>query len=126
MKTKKKIQWGPKASYLVAFFAPLVIMLGIFAAKQIYPFGNNCFLQIDLYHQYAPFLQSMKDKLSSGGSLFYTWEVGLGTNYMALYAYYLASPVNFLVMLCPDGFIIEFLSYAVLIKMAVSSLFMTY
>ena len=69
-------------------------MIMIFIGKEIYPFGDRSFLRTDLYHQYAPFFQELKDKLANGESLFYTWDIGLGTNFMAIFAYYLSSPLN--------------------------------
>ena len=39
----------------VAFGIPFVVSILICAAKEIYPFGNNCILHVDMYHQYCPF-----------------------------------------------------------------------
>lgn len=44
-----------------------------------------------MYHQYAPFFSEFRHKLLSGESLLYSWDVGMGVNFAALYAYYLAS-----------------------------------
>ena len=58
-----------------------------------------------MYHQYAPFFSEFQHKLRTGGSLLYSWDVGMGVNFAALYAYYLASPLNWLVILCPKAYI---------------------
>ncbi len=118
--------YPPCVPYLIAFFVPIFVMLIIFAGKEIFPFGDRSFLRTDLYHQYAPFFQEFKDKLSSFDSLFYTWDIGLGTNFLALYAYYLASPINWLLLICPRGFVIEFITYGIVLRMALSSLTMTW
>ncbi len=112
--------------YLIAFFVPIFCMLIIFAGKEIFPFGDRSFLRTDLYHQYAPFFQEFKDKLSNFDGLFYTWDIGLGTNFMALYAYYLASPINWLLFIWPRAFVIEFITYGIVLRMALSSLTMTW
>lgn len=117
---------APSLPYLVSFFVPILVMLIVFAGNEIYPFGDRSFLRTDLYHQYAPFFQEYKDKLSSFDSLFYTWDIGLGTNFMALYAYYLSSPLNWLLILCPRSLVIEFITYGIVLRMALSSLTMTY
>ncbi len=123
---KKGILYSPALPYLVSFFVPILVMLIIFAGKQIFPFGNRSFLRTDLYHQYAPFFQEYKDKLAHGESLYFTWDIGLGTNFMSLYAYYLSSPINFLLFFCPRGLVIEFITYGIVFRMALSSLTMTY
>lgn len=116
----------PCLPYLLAFFVPILVMLIVFAGKEIFPFGDKSFLRTDLYHQYAPFFQEYKDKLSSFDSLFYTWDIGLGNNFLALYSYYLSSPINWLLVLCPRAYVIEFITYGIVLRMALSSLTMTW
>lgn len=97
----------PSDGLVAAFFVPVVAMIIIFAQRGIFPFGEECFLRTDMYHQYAPFFSEFQYKLTHGGSLLYSWDIGMGVNFSALYAYYLASPVNWLLILCPKKFIIE-------------------
>lgn len=80
------------AVYVIAFFVPIFIMILIYLIRGIYPFGEQMYLRSDMYHQYAPFYQELANKLKEGGSLTYTWNVGMGMNFTALAAYYLASP----------------------------------
>ena len=80
----------PSAGLWAAFCIPVVIMIIIFWQRGIFPFGEESFLRTDMYHQYAPFFSEFQDKLSRGGSLLYSWNIGMGVNFSALYAYYLA------------------------------------
>ena len=112
--------------YLVAYFVPVLVLVIIFIEKGIWPVGNQCFLRTDLYHQYAPFFRELKRKLSEGGSLFYSWNIGGGTNYWALSAYYLASPLNILIVFWPKNYIIEFITFQIVNKLALCSLTLTY
>lgn len=93
----------PSDGLVAAFFVPVVAMIIIFAQRGIFPFGEECFLRTDMYHQYAPFFSEFQYKLTHGGSLLYSWDIGMGVNFSALYAYYLASPVNWLLILCPKS-----------------------
>ena len=52
----------------------------------------------------------------------YSWDVGMGVNFAALYAYYLASPLNWLVILCPKAYIIEFMTGMIVVKIGLSGL----
>ena len=116
----------PYDGLAAAFLVPAVIMLIIFAQRGIFPFGEESFLRTDMYHQYAPFFAEFQDKLTHGGSLLYSWNIGMGVNFAALYAYYLASPLNWLLILCPKDLVIEFMTYSIVLKIGLSGLTMAY
>ena len=115
---EKKWIWGA-----FAFAIPFFVSICICAGAGIYPFGNNCILHVDMYHQYCPFFMEFQEKLTNGGSLLYSWNLGLGSDFVALYAYYLASPLNWLLILCPQGLVIEFMTFITWIKIALAGLF---
>ena len=104
------------ALYITAFFIPFILMMIIFMVQSIYPFGDRSFLHIDMYHQYFPFLNEFYHKLKAGESLFYSWNTGIGSNFLALFVYYLSSPFNWLCVLVPEHLLIEFQSYLVVFK----------
>lgn len=70
----------------------------------------------------CPVFSEFQYKLTHGGSLLYSWDIGMGVNFSALYAYYLASPVNWLLILCPKKFIIEFMTILIVLKTGLSGL----
>ena len=107
---------------LAAFCIPLLITLIICVNREIYPFGDQCMLHIDMYHQYCPFFTELMEKLKTGGSPFYSWNIGLGADFVSLYAYYLASPLNWLLILWPRGYVIEFMTALSILKIALSGL----
>ena len=76
-----------------------------------------------MWHQYFPFFNELHEKLTHFDSLFYSWNTGLGTNFVALIAYYAASPLNLLSVLCPSDYLVEFLGYSVIIKIACAGMF---
>lgn len=104
----------------MAFLLPFVIMLTLFVIKGIYPFGGRSFLSGDLYHQYMPFFSELLRKVRAGESLHFSWHVGIGSNFLALYVYYLASPLHVLALLVPENFLIEFISYLVVCKIGLA------
>ena len=53
-----------------------------------------------------PFFNELWEKLRNGASLMYTWNIGLGSDFVSVFAYYLASPLNWLVVLFPKSYII--------------------
>lgn len=117
-------RFGEAQPLILSFFIPFVAMMLIFIIRGIFPFGPRSFLRTDLYHQYAPFYKELLRKLRDGGSLLYTWKIGGGTNFLALFAYYLSSPLNILLLLCSEHYVIEFITYAVVLKISLSGLTM--
>lgn len=115
LKSKQKL-------YIAAFGVPFLTMLVLFAINRIFPFGDRSFLNIDMYHQYFPFLTEFFHKIRSGESLFYSWNAGIGSNLVALYAYYLASPLNWFCVLVPEAFLMEFMTYLVVVKIGLCGL----
>ena len=112
--------------YLTAFLIPVLVAVIVYACCRVYPLGENCFLKTDMYHQYAPFYSEFREKLQNGRSLLYTWDIGLGVNFTALYAYYLASPLNWLIILCPETLVIEFMMVNMIIKLGLCAVSMTF
>jgi uncharacterized membrane protein YfhO len=106
----------------LSFFIPVIVMLCLFIANGIYPFGDRSFLFSDMYHQYLPFFAEFIRKIKAGDGLFYSYNVGIGSNFMALYVYYLASPLNWLGLLVPQRFLIEFMSYLVIVRIGLCGL----
>lgn len=125
MKVKQQIK-KIHPMYYISFFLPLVIMTAIFAVRGIYPFGDNVYLRSDMYHQYCPFFSELWDKIKNGGSLFYSWEIGLGSNFAALYGYYLSSPLNWFIGFFPHKYMIELMNGIILIKLSLSAVTFTY
>lgn len=109
--------------FFVAFFVPFLLMYGCFAIAKVSPFGDQQILVTDLWHQYYPFLVDFQSKLQQGGSLLWTWKSGGGANYIALMAYYLASPLNFLSVFVPAQYLREFLAVITCVKIGFAGLF---
>lgn len=114
----EKEKWKKRLPLLLSFLLPLGIAMIVCIDHGVYPFGTQCILHVDMYHQYCPFFVEMMEKIKEGGSFLYSWQIGLGSDFVSLYAYYLASPLNWLLLLCPRGFVIEFMTILVLLKIA--------
>ncbi len=107
-------------TYALAFLIPLVFLVVMLVMDEVYPFGDNCILHVDMYHQYEPFFTELANKLQNGGSLMYSWNLGIGSDFVALIAYYLASPFNILLLFWPMDNIIEAMTVIIILKMCLS------
>ena len=108
---------------LLSFCLPFLISGIALAIAGLYPFGDGQSLAHDGWHQYYPFFRAFREKLLSGGSLQYTWDVGAGTGYLSLFAYYLASPLNLLSILVPPAFLRELFAFLTVLKLGLAGLF---
>lgn len=122
MKQNGKRFCAKKASLFPAFLLPTLIMLAIFVINGIYPFGDRSFLSGDLYHQYMPFFSELLRKVRSGEGLGFSYNVGIGSNFLALFVYYLASPAHILALLVSEEHLIEFIGYLTVIKVGLCGL----
>ena len=103
---------------LLSFFLPLLILEGIAIAEKIQPFGSGSFLIVDALHQYLPFFADYQEKLKHMDSMFYSFHAGLGYNFLGLWAYYLASPLNLVIALVPKSMLTMVLSHLYVLKIA--------
>ena len=126
MKLTKREDYTYTFSYWHAFAVPLLVMVAGCIGSGIFPFGNQSFLRNDLYNQYMPFFQALHDRIWQGEGLSYSFELGLGSGFAALYGYYLSSPVNWLVALCPRPLIAEFITVVILVKIGLSGMSFAY
>ncbi|MBQ9543662.1 MAG: YfhO family protein [Clostridia bacterium] len=138
-KEKKKEKKRVVIVSLLSFAIPFALMAAAFALFKISPFypvtdtasdGSlvisdkvQQMLNYDLWHQYFPFLQIFRQKLAEGGSMFYSWITGMGSNFLSIIAYYVASPLNLLSVLVPEEYLREFLTVCTLVKIGTAGLF---
>ncbi len=89
----------------------------------VWPFGVESVMIVDMHHQYAPLLAQLREMVLTGGSPLYTFETGIGANFISLFAYYLASPFNLLLALLPEVLLNEGILLITLLKNALAAVF---
>ncbi|MCI8544352.1 MAG: YfhO family protein [Lachnospiraceae bacterium] len=107
---------------VLSLLIPSVIMLALFVVNRIYPFGDRSFLFSDMYHQYMPFFSELLHKIRGGENLSFSFNVGIGSNFLALFVYYLASPFHIFSLLVPESHLMEFMSYLIVFKIGLAGL----
>lgn len=81
-------------SALIAF----AVMQLVYFCFSLIPYGDMTILRMDLYHQYGPLFAELYDRLTSGESLIYSWNSGLGSSFLGNFYNYLSSPVTILIL----------------------------
>ncbi len=109
--------------FLLSFLIPAAIMTFAFADNGIHPFGDRQMLVVDLWHQYFPFFRVVREKLLTGGSFLYSWQNGLGTNFLSLISYYAASPLNWISVFFDADHVREALTFILIAKIGFAGAF---
>ena len=120
---KTESEKDTKLFLILAFFVPFLIMGVMFIRAKVYPFGDRQVMFSDCKQQYLPFLKEYQRKLQSGESMLYSWGNGMGTNFLAMIGYYIASPLNLLTLIVPMKYIREAMAVLMMIKIGCASLF---
>ena len=116
----------PRYVYLLAFFLPIFVMGVLWAIHKVAPFGSKMILAHDQWHQYYPFYLDLRRRLLAGDSLLHSWTTGMGTSYLPLFAYYLASPLNYIAALLPENLAMLYYTFTVLLRIGLAGLFFAY
>ena len=108
--------------YILAFILPIIIVGSIFLLRKIGVNSNRTILFSDMFSQYIGYFGKLKDVLSSDGSIFYAFNKSIGGNTIGLFAYYLASPLNLIILLFPKELLANAILTIYLIKIGICSL----
>ena len=111
---------------LVSGFAAGIIMLLVYAAFSMKPFGDITILRMDLYHQYGPLFAELYERIVKGMSLTYSWTSGLGSPFLGNYFNYLSSPLNFIMLIFGHKNMPEAIATMILLKAVFSAVFFSY
>ena len=104
----------PLAAALIA----LAVAALAFIYAGMYPLGEKNIMMVDMSGQYAPLLAKLRRLFLEGGSWLYARDVGLGTGFLPLFGYYLASPLNLLLVFFPVQFLPQGFLVVTLVKLA--------
>lgn len=95
--TKSKSNRTSRTLSLIFSFALPTLAFGIvWGINGITWNGEVTPLVYDMVGQYMPFMASLRYLISGEYSFLYNWNICLGGNFIPLFAYYLASPLNWL------------------------------
>ena len=104
----------------------LFIILFIYFCHSIIPFGEKTIYRMDLYHQYGPLMTELYDRITSGESLIYSWNSGLGSSFIGNFFNYLSSPLSIIVLFFGHENTFEAIATMIAIKSILSSMAMAY
>ncbi len=87
----------------------------------VWPVGDKSILMVDMHHQYAPLMSELRHMFIEGADFTYSFHVGLGANFIPCFAYYLASPLNLLLIFFSEAHLAEAILVITLLKNALAA-----
>ncbi len=115
-----------KYVYTVTLGLAFIMMLGAWIIGEVGPFGGRCLIVVDGVHQYLPFFSEYQEKLTSFESLQYSFDVGMGNNFVSLWSYYLSSPLNLIILLFSKSGLPMAMNVIISIKIILAALCFAY
>lgn len=120
-----------RRGWLGAVLVPLsgaLVTLAIYAAtllvQRVHPFGTNSVLRHDLTGQYAPMFSYLRQAALGPEGFMFSWQGDLGMNFLPVFAYYLASPVNLIALAVQDSQLPEAVIAIIATKLALAAAMM--
>lgn len=107
---------------ILCFLVPFLFLGICFIINHVTPFGDRTIFYGDFKAQYYPFLQELNYKLHNGGSLLWTWDSGLGSNFIGMIGYYLSSPMYLLLAFVPEKYLIVGVNICMMAKFGLCGL----
>ena len=99
----------------------LALMALAYVHLGVWPVGDKSILMVDMHHQYAPLMSELRHMLIEGADFSYSFHIGLGANFIPCFAYYLASPLNLLLLFFSEAHLAEAILVITLLKNALAA-----
>ena len=129
MKTKSlviKNTWQRYGYLSLAFLFPALLMCISYFAFGVFPFGDESVLVLDLNAQYVYFFGALRRAIYGDASLIYSFSRALGGEFIGIFAYYLSSPLSFIVALFPEDMMLDALLCLFSVKCGLCGLTLAY
>ena len=91
-----------------------------------YPFGESSILITDMGSQYVEYFAAFTRMIREEDSLLFTWDSGMGMNFLGIWAYYLSSPFTPILLLFPPELLTEGILCLLTLKIAASGAAMSF
>ena len=105
-------------SIIFAGFMVFAICVAFLKRGAYEPFGNNTLAVMDAKYQYLDFYSFLRDVLTGKNNIAYTFSKQLGSSAIAIYSYYLASPLSLLVVFFSKGEMNAFFDWLIVLKLS--------
>ena len=121
----KKIIKKYSTQIIVVFLILAILELIFILRLNFYPFKTANMLISDLYFEYVPFWNYLRDAILSGRNIFTSFSFSMGQNIIGIITYYCLSPLNLILLFSKIDNIAYFVKILFFAKIVLSGLSMS-
>lgn len=111
--------------YILAILIPIIVVLIHIYRRKLLMFGDRSILVGDSVVQILPIYYELWNKVHSGASFIYTWNIGGGVDFSGVLGYVL-SPFSLLMLIVPKDMITHTLEFVLILKWVLASFSATF
>ncbi|HEX3016780.1 MAG TPA: YfhO family protein [Caproicibacter sp.] len=115
-----------KHSYWAAPVLVLTVMLSVYAAYGLFPFGTGTISWCDMNQQVIPFLMDLKNILTGKANMFLNLQNAGGMSFWGVFLFFISSPFSFLVIFVDKAQMYLYVNLLLILKMMTCSLTASY
>lgn len=112
--------------YVVAFLIPWMLIVIHGFVRRSWLTGEGSILAGDAGTLYYTLYTELWNKVHEGETLLYTWNIGLGTDFLANIFRYLMSPFTLLVLMVPKAWLSDVTQLFMVLKWSLGAVTLTY
>ncbi len=109
-------------THTVSVFLCAAIILLVYIAADLFPFGHDTLAWCDMEQQAVPLMCDFKDILEGRSGFFLSLKNAGGMNFYGVFFFFLASPFSFLAYFVPKASMLDFMNILVLLKLCCCAL----
>lgn len=112
--------------YVLVLLIPWLLILVHSIVRQSWPMGNGSILTGEAGEIYYQMYVELWNKVHNGETLFYTWNAGLGMDFLLNLFRYMMSPLTVLILIFPKDMISNMLQFGMVMKWSLTGVTMLY
>ena len=111
---------------LASFLVAVAVIMGVCAWKKVVPFGDKSLAYVDATIQYLDFFSWEKDIINGDAGVNYDLSKVLGGNTVAVFTYYLTSPLSLLLPLFDKADLQLYFTLLIVLKVGLAAMSMAW
>lgn len=119
-------RWKKSLSYILVFLVPWILIVVHSIVRGSWLSGDGSILSGDAGNVYYQMYVELWEKIHQKGSLIFTWNAGLGTDFLVDLFGYMLSPFTLIVLLFPKSMISNVLQFSIVVKWSLAAVAMLY
>jgi len=119
-------KWKKSIPYILVFFVPWMLIVIHSIVRGSWLSGNGSILAGDAGTVYYEMYSELWEKVHSGNPLIFTWNAGLGTDFLVDIFGYMISPLTLLILLFPKSMLSNVLQFGIVMKWSLVAVSMLY